>query len=452
MGARSVIIDHSVDIGALLYKQHEAASAVKRHGIVKEEVVSEVRTYLIENHSELFSRSVLDPGVRNIIKDKIDEYVRLNDVHSGGMSLEELVERLVQEICGLGILDPLLADDSITDILVYGPSEVYIIRNGKTEKTNLRFRDNEHVLQIIRKILNAAGESVTVAKPVVDARILDCRINVAIQPIARGGNSLIIRKFPPTNLSEERLVESGLMSQEMLEFFKVVMKGSVNGIICGPTGSGKTTTLKELIRYIPDEERLLTIEDTEEMRLKQLYPQKIVDSLECRFTDSEETTVDMATLLKASLRRTPKRIIPGEVRGPEAALMIEILNTGHYGFTTLHANSARDAITRLVLMILRTGMKLDEDAIGKMVANTIDIVIFQRRLKDGKFRILEVGEVVGYENKTPIMNPLFRFRVTSSSADSIEGVFEKKGNISDELAERLLLDGISGEELQKIMA
>lgn len=448
MDARSIIPDHSVDMGDLLYKQH-STPAKKKHGILDERVVADVRTYLIENYSELFSRSVLDPSIRPFIKDRIDEYVRLNEVSAGGMSLEDLVEKLVQEICGLGILDPLLEDNAITDILIYGPSEIYIIRNGRTIKTDLKFRDNDHVLQIIRKILNASGESVTIAKPVVDARLPDCRVNVAIMPVARGGNSLIIRKFPPTNLNEERLVSSGLMSEEMLKFFKMVMKGSINGIICGPTGSGKTTTLKELIRYVPDDERILTIEDTEEMRLKQLYPQKIIDSLECRFTDKEETTVDMATLLKASLRRTPRKIIPGEVRGPEAAIMIEILNTGHYGFTTLHANSARDAIVRLVLMILRTGMKLDEDAIGKMVANTIDLVIFQRRLRDRRFRILEIAEVIGYENKTPIMQPLFKFHVTNSSSESIDGEFRRMGNISEELVERLLLDGIPKEEIQE---
>lgn len=451
MGAKSIILDHSVDMGALLYKQQESPSVKKKHGIVKEEVVSEIRTYLIESYSELFSRSVLDPAIRPVIKDKIDEYVRLNDVSSGGMPLEELVEKMVQEICGLGILDPLLADNSITDILVYGPTEIYIIRKGNTEKVDLKFRDNEHILRVIRKILNAAGESVTIAKPVVDTRLPDCRVNVAIQPIARGGNSLIIRKFPPTNLNEESLVGSGLMSQEMLRFFQVIMKGSINGIICGPTGSGKTTTLKEIIRYVPDDDRILSIEDTEEMRLKQIYPQKIIDSLECRFTDKEDTTIDMGTLLKASLRRTPKRIVPGEVRGPEASLMIEILNTGHYGITTLHSNSARDAITRLVLMVLRTGMKLDEDAIGKLVATTMDIVIFQRRLKDGKFRILEIAEVLGYENKTPVMNTLYKFQVTDVSAKSIEGVFEKKGSISPELSERLMLDGIPREEIQKIL-
>lgn len=443
------LFDLSADIGELLYGSGEKRPASVIKGILTEEVVGEIRTYLLENHSDLFTKSVLDPNVRPLVRDKIDEYVRLNGITVAGFSLEQLVERLAQEICGLGQLDVLLVDNSVTDILVYGPEEVYVIRNGRTEKTDIRFRNDEHVLTIARKLLNAAGESVTVAKPVVDARLPDCRVNIAIPPVARLGTSIIIRKFPPTNLNEENLTRTGLMSAEMLEFFKVVMRGSVNGVICGPTGSGKTTTLKELIRFVPDEDRIMTIEDTEEMRLKLLYPAKIVDPLECRFTDREETTIDMSVLLKAALRRTPKRIFPGEVRGPEAATMIEILNTGHYGFTTLHANSAKDAVTRLVLMMMRANMKMDEDAIGKLVASTIDIIIFQKRLRDGRFRILEVAELVDYENKKPVINMLYKFRVTGiGEKGEIEGLHERVGRISEELAERLLLDGIPEEEIK----
>ncbi|WP_018086953.1 CpaF family protein [Desulfurispora thermophila] len=438
----------SFDLGSYIYGK-ETPGQKKVVGLVNEETVNSVRKYLLDHHSQLFSRSVLDPSVRPVVKEKIDEFVRINEIRSASLSLEDLVEKLVQEICGLGVLDPLLQDDSITDILVYGPEEVYIIRHGRTEKADCKFRDNDHIMTVIRKVLNAASESATKAKPVVDARLPDCRVNVVIEPIARGGNTIIIRKFPPTNLNEEKLVSSGQMSEEMLRFFKVVMAGSVNGVVCGPTGSGKTTLLKELVRYMPDKDRIMTIEDTEEMRLKKLYPHKIIDSLECRSTGKTETTVDMEVLLKAALRRTPQRIIPGEVRGPEAMVMLEILNTGHFGFTTLHAKNARDAISRILLMITRGSSKLNEDAIGKLIASTIDIVIFQRRLRDGKFRILEVAEVRDYVNKTPVINMLYKFRVTRATRDEIEGVHERCGNISQELAERLNLDGIPWEEIKE---
>jgi len=297
-----------------------------------------------------------------------------------GFTLQQIVGMLMDEIVGLGPLQSLMSNNDITEIVVNGPFEVRIQKDGQWHLLEgVRFESEEHLQLIARKILNLADSTVTLAQPIVDARLPDARVNVSIPPVARVGTTINIRKFPPLNLTEEAMIESGLLTEEMLDLLKILVKGAANIIVAGATGSGKTTLLKRLAEYIPDNLRILTIEDTEEMRLKSLYPHKHIVSFECRHTNNEETNIDMARLLKNALRQTPDRIITGEVRGPEAYIMIEAMNTGHDGgITTLHANSAADAIKRLVQMTLRSGLQLTPELIGQMIADVIDIVIFQR--------------------------------------------------------------------------
>ncbi len=367
----------------------------------KKKIINMVRTYLTENHRTTFGQAIMSQEAKEELFDHIYYYLISENVPLfENLSLREFVHIVVDELAGLGPLEPLMKNDHIMEIMVNGPNEVYVDENGQLKLIpDIKFESEEHLQLIARKILNAARATVSLSKPTVDARLPESRIQVTIPPVARNGTTITIRKFPPLNLTEERMVASGMMTWDMLDLLKVLIQGGANMVICGSTGAGKTTLIKRLAEYIPEDARILTIEDTEEMRLKNLYPQKHIVSMECRLTDKEETTIDMGKLLKSALRQRPDRILVGEVRGPEAFIMLEALNTGHSGgLTSLHANNAKDAVKRLVQMTLRAGLQLSSEIIGQIVSDTIDIVIFQQRLPNGKRVIREIVEVLGYKD------------------------------------------------------
>lgn len=411
-------------------------------------LLTKVRDYLGTEHRELFGEAIMNPERQEQLKVVVEGYLRQESVEHPGLSVGETVKRVVDELAGVGPLTPLFEDENVTDILVNGPCEVYVKKNGSMSlDPNIRFRDEATLQNIARKMLNAAGKQVTTAEPIADARLPGTRINVVIPPVARTGTSLSIRRFSKVNLSEEKLINSGLLTEEMMILLKLLVRGGANIVTSGATGSGKTTLIRKLTEYIPLRERIVTIEDTEELRVKDHYPDKNVIAMECRGTGQENTNVSMSRLVRNALRQQPNRIIVGEVRGPEAYDMIEAMNTGHTGsMTTLHANSAQDAIKRLVQMILRAGLNLSAELIRELVMDTIDIVVFQEEMFDGTRRITQIAEV------TPDgIRDLYRFDISDVKNGKPYGkhVFVKNTSLSEGLTERLLRKGITEMELDK---
>ncbi len=319
-----------------------------------------------------------------------------------------LFEQIVADIIGLGPIEPLLADPTITEIMVNGPDSVYIERQGHIEKVAIKFQSDEHVLQIIDRIVAPLGRRVDEASPMVDARLPDgSRVNAIIPPLALNGPVLTVRKFAKIPITSENLLEFGTITQEALDFTKACVQGRLNILITGGTGSGKTTTLNILSGYIPNDERIVTIENAAELQLRQEH----VVTLEMRPPNIEgKGEVTIRDLVINSLRMRPDRIIVGEVRGGEALDMLQAMNTGHDGsMTTLHANSPRDALARLETMVLMAGADLPHRAIREQIASAIDLIIHQDRMRDGVRRITSIGEVLGLEGDTIVMQDIFRF-------------------------------------------
>ncbi|KQN97023.1 CpaF family protein [Paenibacillus sp. Leaf72] len=423
--------------------------------IVSVDAIQFVREKLILEYGNDLARAFFSVEKRNTIESHIRRYIMQHKLQVNGLEIKDQSKMMIDEIVGLGPIDDLLHDDSITEIMINGHKEVIVDKSGVgMVLVPIQFEDEEHLLTIARKMLNLANETVNEAHPICDARLPDSRINIVIAPVARTGTTITIRKFPPVNMTEEKMLESGLMIKDMLNCLKLLVRGGANILLCGGTGTGKTTLLKRLCEEIPDKERTITLEDTEEMRLKELYPKKHIVSLECRFTDKENTNIDLGRLLKATLRMYPSRVIVGEVRSKEAFDLVEILNTGHDGgMSSLHANSAKDAMTRVNQMIMRNGLPLGVNIIGKMVATAFDIIIFVDKLVDGTRRVKEIVEVLGFEDESPIVNHLYKFEVTDTAVSGGkmkiigEHVVGEKCEFSPNLVSKLLTKGISREEM-----
>ena len=325
---------------------------------------------------------------------------------------EELVENVVNRILGLGPLEPLLKDPDITEIMVNGPADVFIERNGRLERVPVRFRDEQHLLQVIDRIVAPLGRRVDESMPYVDARLPDgSRVNVIIRPLSVRGPALTIRKFSATPFTLKRLVKMGTLTESMARFLQACVRARLNILVSGGTGAGKTSTLNALARAIPQGERIITIEDTAEL---QLNAENLV-SLEARPPNIEgKGEVTIRTLVRNALRMRPDRIIVGEVRGAEAFDMLQAMNTGHPGsMTTIHANSPADAVRRLESMVLMAGLELPQPTIREYIASAIHVILQQERLPDGQRRIVEIVEVRPEEDRQgrlrPHLVPLFRF-------------------------------------------
>lgn len=431
-------------------KQEESKKLIDT--MVPQDAVKFVRNQLAIDHGSDLARAFFSLEVRAKMENVIRQYILEHKLFVEGMNYREQAKFMIDEIAGLGPLEPLMKDDTLTEVMINGANEVIIERLGKKELTDIRFDDDEHVQAIARKMLNLAGATVTTANPICDARLPDSRINIVIPPVSRNGTTITIRKYPPVNMTEENMYETGMIIPEMFECLKVLVRGGANLIVAGGTGAGKTTFIKRLAQEIPSWERTLTIEDTEELRLKQLYPEKHIISLECRLTDNEETNIDLSKLLKSSLRMYPTRIIVGEVRSTEALLMIEALNTGHDGgISSLHSNSAPDAATRLVQMIIRSGLPLDPLSIGKMVSTAIDIIVYVEKLVDGTRRVTEIVELLGYDKDGPIYTELYKFDIHGSDDDGKilgEHIRIEGSHFSQKLIKKLLSKGVKREQLQ----
>ena len=338
-----------------------------------------------------------------------------------------LAIQIENEIMGLGPLEPLLADKTVADILVNGFDKVFVERRGKLEPTEVRFRDDGHLMAIIERIVGRVGRRIDESSPMVDARLLDgSRVNAIIPPLAIDGPIMSIRRFTVGRLSMPELVEKNALSQHMCEFFSAVVRGRLNVLVSGGTGSGKTTLLNVLSGFIPETERIVTIEDSAELQLQQPH----VCRLETRPSNLEgRGEVTQRDLVKNSLRMRPDRIVIGEVRGGEAFDMLQAMNTGHDGsLTTVHANTPRDALSRVENMIAMAGVGLPAAAAQRQIASAINVIVQTERMEDGKRRVVTVSEVEGMEGNTITMADVFKFnRKGIDKGGNVVGDFQPTG-------------------------
>jgi pilus assembly protein CpaF len=347
------------------------------------------------------ARVLVEQAARRLITEEFPRVV--------GDRKEEVVRAVVDEVTGLGPIEDLVRDPSVSEIMVNGPAEVYFEREGIIQESDIRFRDNAHLMRVIDRITTAIGRHVDEASPMVDARLDDgSRVNVIIPPLVPHSPVLTIRKFRQDLFSMDELVQAGTLSPEMAVFLEGCVKAKLNIVISGGTGTGKTTLLNALSAYIPGRERIISIEDPLELRLQQ----KHVISMEARPPSAEGAgEVTQRMLLRNALRMRPDRIIVGEVRGPEAFDMMQAMNTGHEGsLTTVHANSPRDALARIENMVLMAGFELPVLVIRDQMASALHLIVHLQRLFDGTRRVTNVAEVSGMEGNVITMQDIFVFQ------------------------------------------
>jgi pilus assembly protein CpaF len=354
---------------------------------------------------------------------------------------EQIVREILDEVFGLGPMEPLLADPTISDILVNTSRVVYIERRGVLERTDIKFNDDQHLMRIIERIVSRVGRRVDESSPMVDARLPDgSRVNAIIPPLALDGPMLSIRRFGHDPLKADDLLSNKSLTQPMLELLKAVVQGKLNVLISGGTGAGKTTLLNVVSAFIPDIERIITIEDAAELQLKQQH----VVRLETRPPNIEgKGAVKQRQLVINSLRMRPDRIIVGEVRGEEALDMLQAMNTGHEGsLTTIHSNSPRDALSRLETMVAMANLNLPDKAIRQQIASAINVVVQVTRMPDGARKITSISEITGMEGPVVTMQDLFVFERQGYDANNkVRGRFRPTG-IRPKFSERLYAYGI----------
>ena len=376
---------------------------------------NDLQTVKAHVHRKLLERlnlSNLDRLDRDAVVETIRGLVReLLAAESIPLNVEErdkLIMQVLDEIFGLGPLQPLMEDPTIADILVNTADRVYVERKGRLELTDVRFQDDRHLLQVIDRIVSSVGRRIDDTSPMVDARLPDgSRVNAIIPPLAIDGPHLSIRKFNDDGLTAQDLVKMGSLSEDMLRLLEGVVKARLNVLISGGTGAGKTTLLNALSSFIPETDRVVTVEDSAELRLRQPH----VVRLETRMANVEGAgAIPQRMLVVNALRMRPDRIVVGEVRSSEAVDMLQAMNTGHEGsLTTLHANSPRDAISRLETMVAMAELNLPEQAVRAQIASAIDIIIQISRLSDGSRRVKQITEVVGMEGNVITMQDIFTF-------------------------------------------
>ena len=329
----------------------------------------------------------------------------------------QIFSDIVDELSGLGPIQPLLDDPDISEVMVNGAKKVFIEKNGKLMKSPVAFEDDNHVLRIIDRIILPLGRRVDADSPTVDARLLDgSRVNAVIPPVAIDGPSITIRKFKKDKLSTQQLIEYGSLTANMGEFLRACVVSRFNIVISGGTGSGKTTLLNVLSGFIPPEERIVTIEDAAELQLQQDH----VMRMETKTPNTDGTgAVTIRDLVRNSLRMRPDRIVVGEVRGGEALDMLQAMNTGHDGsLTTVHSNSPRDAISRIETLVLMAGMDLPLKVVRQQISSAVDLIVQQTRLKDGTRNVTAITEVNGMEGDTVVLTDIFKFEQTGVGPDN----------------------------------
>jgi pilus assembly protein CpaF len=387
----------------------------------------------------------VDPSLlKNELKSVVEKILRedLQAIPLNANEKDRLYSEIMDEVMGFGPLEPLLKDPTVSDILVNTYSQVYVERWGKLEPTDVRFKDDAHLRKIIDKIVTAVGRRIDESQPMVDARLLDgSRVNAIIPPLALDGPILSIRRFSVDPLEMEDLIGFKTVMPQLADVFKGIVKARLNVLISGGTGSGKTTFLNVLSRYIPAEERIVTIEDSAELQLKQRH----VVRLETRPPNIEgKGEVTQRDLVINSLRMRPDRIVLGEVRGREAFDMLQAMNTGHDGsLTTVHANTPRDALMRLETMVAMANFDIPSEFLRRFISSAIDVVIQLARLSDGTRKLLSVQEITGMEGNTITMQEIFAFQQKGIGPDGkVKGRFAFAG-VRPKFVERLRAYGVN---------
>lgn len=390
----------------------------------EQQMVADIKRYVTENLP-------LSDISNEELEDKIEEIV-VNRIGQQYCSIEQrvsIVQQVYSSIRGFGLLDSIISDDTITEVMINGPDNVFIEQSGRLFKLDKQFESQRKLEDIIQRIVGLAGREVNQANPICDTRLPDgSRVNVVLPPIALCGPTITIRKFSKTPMTIEKLIEYGSITREIADKLELLVKAKYNIFICGGTGSGKTTFLNALSNYIPHDERVITIEDSAEL---QIVGVDNLVSLETRNANASGAgQITIRDLIKSSLRMRPERIVVGEVRGGEALDMLQAMNTGHDGsLSTGHANSTQDMLSRLETMVLQGAAGLPLEAIRQQIASAVDIIIHLSRLRDKSRKTMEITEIVGYENGQIVLNPLYVFEEDEKSTlEKVSGSLNRTSN------------------------
>ncbi len=368
-----------------------------------------------------------DEDTRRVVRETVTSLLSLHDTRGIAEYRERLVNEIVDDVLGLSVLEPLLRDDSVTEVMVNAPDRIFVETGGRLYRSSYAFRDEEHLLRIIERIMSPLGRHVDEGSPMADARLEDgSRVNVVVPPASPKGATITLRKFARQRMVADDLVRLGSISQEAIGFLRAAVRARLNVLVSGGTGSGKTTFLNVLSSFIEESERIVTIEDPLELQLQQTH----VVALEARPAGLEGTRqITQRDLVRNALRMRPDRIIIGEVRGAEAFDMLQAMNTGHDGsISTVHANSPRDALSRVENMVLMAGFELPDRAIREQIASAVQLCVQVTRLPDGSRRVSHITEVTGMESQTLTLQDLFVFRVDHRDDNGrIHGALEATG-------------------------
>lgn len=414
--------------------------------IVKGDVDGNLKKLKDETHKEVTRILSKQAEVTSLsIKNLVEEYLEETHPEVDSDDALKIAKEIIDEIVGLGPLEDLLNDESVSEVMVNGPNQVYVERKGKLLKTDITFEDDAHVRRTIDRIVSPLGRRIDDSNPMVDARLEDgSRVNAIIPPLSLVGSTLTIRKFTKDPLTIDNLKEFGSLSEQMAGFLEASVKGRLNILVSGGTGSGKTTLLNVLSAYIPANERIVTIEDAAELKLMQEH----VVSLESRPANLEGNgAITIRDLVRNALRMRPDRIIVGEVRGGETLDMLQAMNTGHDGsITTAHANSARDCLARLETMVMMSGMEFPVSAIRQQIAGAIDLIVQQARLRDGTRKIISISEVTGMEGDIITLQEIFSYQQKGYDENHKSiGEFVSTG-IRPKCCEKIMISGVAVED------
>lgn len=390
----------------------------------EQQLVSEIKRYISET---LPLSKLSDEELENRVEEIVAQ--RIGNIYCPIDQRVSIAQQVYSSIRGFGLLDTIINDDTITEVMINGPDNVFIEQNGRLFKLDKKFESQRRLEDVIQRIVGLAGREVNQANPICDTRLPDgSRVNVVLPPIALCGPTLTIRKFSKTPMTIEKLIEYGSITQEIADKLELLVRAKYNIFISGGTGSGKTTFLNALSNYIPHDERVITIEDSAELQITRIDNLVSLETRNANASGAGQITI--RDLIKSSLRMRPERIIVGECRGGEALDMLQAMNTGHDGsLSTGHANSTEDMLSRLETMVLQGAAGLPLEAIRQQIASAVDIIIHLSRLRDKSRKTMEITEVVGYENGHVVLNPLYVFEENEySTLDKVSGSLKRTNN------------------------